>query len=103
MPGHARNPGVPLDLAWVGESRVNLPATIRRAAAHPGRRSVKKAYQAAWLLRALTCTDLTTLAGDDTSINVERLCAKAKSPIRKDIIKALGVEGKNIQCGAVCV
>lgn len=100
---HERNPGIPLDLAWVAETRVNLPALLRRADSHKGRRSVKMEWQAAWYLRAITCTDLTTLAGDDTQVNVDRLCAKAKSPIQKDIIKALGCEGKNITTGAVCV
>ena len=79
----ARNPGLPLDLDWVHEARfTNRSATERRAATLPARRSVKKAWQAAWLLRAITCIDLTTLQGDDTPGNVRRLCAKARQPVR---------------------
>ena len=65
-----RNPGIPLDLAWVESSIVNLPATERRAATHKTRRSIKKEWQAAWLLRAVSCIDLTTLDGDDTPSKV---------------------------------
>lgn len=98
-----RNPGIPLDLGWVASVRVNLPATERRAATHKTRRSIKKEWQAAWLLRAVTCIDLTTLDGDDTPSNVSRLCYKAKTPVRQDLIKDLGVEDKNVTVGAVCV
>jgi len=96
------NPGMPLDMAWVNTANVNLPALIRRAATHKTRRSVKKMHQAAWLLRAAQCMDLTTLAGDDTDVNVNRLCAKAKAPIRKDLLMAMGVTTP-ITTGAVCV
>nr|WP_309695031.1 deoxyribose-phosphate aldolase [Armatimonas sp.] len=96
-----RNPGAPLDLEWVAETRVNRPAVERRVASLPGRRSVKKDWQAAWLLRAITCMDLTTLAGDDTPSNVRRLCAKARQPVRQDILDAL--EMPKITVGAVCV
>src|SRR5258707_8541511 len=100
----ARNPGMPLDLGWVQEARfTNRSATERRAATLPARRSVKKTWQAAWLLRAITCIDLTTLQGDDTPGNVLRLCAKARDPIRRDLIEALGVESLGITVGAVCV
>jgi len=44
------------------------------------------------MLRAVTCIDLTTLSGDDTATNVSRLCFKAKSPVREDLIKALGMQ-----------
>jgi deoxyribose-phosphate aldolase len=99
-----RNPGLPLDLAWVREARyVNRAATERRAATLPARRSVKKTWQAAWLLRAVTCIDLTTLQGDDTPGNVRRLCAKARQPVRYDILERLGAEQLPIQVGAVCV
>lgn len=98
-----RNPGVPLNLAWVESVRINLPALIRRAETHKTRRSVKMDWQAAWLLRAVSVTDLTTLAGDDTESNVERLCFKAKNPVRQDLIKKLGVDDKHITVGAVCV
>jgi len=96
------NPGRPLDLVWVEQSVVNLSAIQRRAATHKTRRSVKKSHQAAWLLRAITCTDLTTLAGDDTESNVRRLCAKAKNPIRQDLLEKLEL-GCPITTGAVCV
>jgi len=99
-----RNPGIPLDLDWVREARlVNRGATERRAATLPARRSVKKTWQAAWLLRAITCLDLTTLQGDDTPGNVRRLCAKAREPVRRDILERLGAEDLNITVGAVCV
>lgn len=100
---HTRNTGIPLDTGWVKQSRVNLSATERRVATMTKRRSIKKEWQAAWLLRAITCIDLTTLAGDDTPSNVRRLCAKARNPLRQDIIEALGIEALNIQTGAVCV
>ena len=83
--------------------RVNRSAVERRAATIPTRRTVKKAYQAAWLLRAITCIDLTTLSGDDTPGTVERLCAKARRPLREDLVDALGVRALDIKVGAVCV
>ena len=96
-----RNPGMMLDMDWARRVQANTSAIERRAASLPGRRSVKKDYQAAWLLKAVTCIDLTTLSGDDTVGRVERLCAKAKQPVRADIQQALGVSG--ITAGAVCV
>lgn len=96
-----RNPGMELDMDWVRSVQANTSAIERRAATLPGRRSVKKDYQAAWLLKAITCIDLTTLSGDDTEGRVRRLCAKAKHPVRADILEALGVEG--ITTGAICV
>ncbi len=98
-----RNPGMPLDLGWVNEVRINRSAVERRAATLVTRRTVKKDWQAAWLLRAVTCIDLTTLAGDDTPGNVLRLCAKARQPIRQDILEALGAQKLGITVGAVCV
>ncbi|MDQ8163778.1 MAG: deoxyribose-phosphate aldolase [Gemmatimonadota bacterium] len=98
-----RNPGTALDLALVRGLRINRSAVERRAASLPGRRSVKKEWQAAWLLRAITCMDLTTLAGDDTPGNVRRLCAKARHPMRADLIEALGVRDLGVTVGAVCV
>lgn len=100
---HTRNPGIPLDMGWVRAVRVNRSAAERRAATLGTRRSVKQDWQAAWLLRAITCIDLTTLAGDDTPGNVARLCAKARQPVRADILEALGVADEQIQVGAVCV
>ena len=97
------NPGVDLDLGWVESSRVNLPALERRATTHKTRRSIKKEWQAAWLLRVVTCIDLTTLDGDDSPSNVRRLCHKARTPVQQDLIKALGMEDKKIHVGAVCV
>jgi deoxyribose-phosphate aldolase len=98
-----RNPGMPLDLSWVMRARVNRSAVERRVASLPARRSIKKDWQAAWLLRAITCIDLTTLAGDDTPGRVRRLCAKARQPLRPDMLDALGVDGQKITVGAVCV
>lgn len=98
-----RNPGVPLDLDWVVGARVNRSAVEHRTATLPGRRSIKKEWQAAWLLRAITCIDLTTLAGNDTPGRVKRLCAKAKQPVRPDMLAALGAADQNITVGAVCV
>jgi deoxyribose-phosphate aldolase len=102
--GVVRNPGLPLDLDWVHEARfTNRSAAERRAATLPTRRSVKKAWQAAWLLRAITCMDLTTLQGDDTPGNVRRLCAKARQPVRREVLEVLGVGELAITVGAVCV
>ncbi len=97
----ARNPGMALDLDWVASVQANTSAIERRAATLPGRRSVKKDYQAAWLLKAVSCIDLTTLSGDDTPGRVRRLCAKARQPVRADILDALGIE--RLTTGAVCV
>src|ERR1019366_7551378 len=99
----ARNPGMPLDLNLVLAQRVNRSAAERRAATIPTRRTVKKQWQAAWLLRAITLIDLTTLAGDDTPGNVRRLAAKAMHPLRQDLERTLGVEPLHIRVGAVCV
>lgn len=98
-----RNPGVPLDLDWVYGTRINRSAAERRAATLVTRRTVKKEWQAAWLLRAVTCIDLTTLSGDDTPGNVRRLCAKAITPLRQDLVQALGVGDMDITVAAVCV
>ena len=100
---HNRNPGVPLDLDWVIGAHVNKSAVERRVASLPLRRTVKKDWQAAWLLRAVTCIDLTTLAGDDTPGRVKRLCAKARNPVRADILSKMGLDGERITVGAVCV
>lgn len=100
-PSLGRNTAIPLDLDWVDSVRVNRSAVERRTATLPARRTVKKQWQAAWLLRAIQCMDLTTLAGDDTASNVQRLCAKARHPVRADIVSALGVEP--IQVAAICV
>jgi len=100
---HKRNEIAPFDIDLINELRINKSAIERRAASIGKRRSVKKEWQAAWLLRAITCIDLTTLAGDDTPGNVQRLCAKAQNPVRKDILEALGMADENLTVGAVCV
>jgi deoxyribose-phosphate aldolase len=103
-PGEAfRNPGRPLDLDWIRELRVNRSAVERRADTIPRRRTVKREWQAAWLLRAISCLDLTTLAGDDTPGRVRRLCAKARLPVRPDVLEGLGVAHLDIKVAAVCV
>lgn len=98
-----RNAGQPLDLDVVRGIRVNKSAAERRAATIPTRRTVKKEWQAAWLLKAITLMDLTTLSGDDTAGNVRRLCAKARRPLRDDLVAALGADELGVTVGAVCV
>ena len=98
-----RNPGVPLDLDWVREPRVNRSAVERRASTLATRRSVKNQWQAAWLVRAVQCMDLTTLSGDDTPGTVRRLAAKARRPVRDDLLRSLDLDPGSIRVGAVCV
>ncbi|MEJ5022621.1 deoxyribose-phosphate aldolase [Ochrobactrum vermis] len=98
-----RNNGTPLKPEWFEDVSVNRSASERRAATISARRSVKKEYQAAWLIRAIQCIDLTTLAGDDTAGRVRRLCAKARRPVREDILEALDLADAGITTGAVCV
>ena len=98
-----RNLGMDLDLDWVMGAHINKSAVERRVETLPKRRTVKKEWQAAWLIRAVTCIDLTTLSGDDTPGRVKRLCAKAKQPIRPDMLEKLGVGDEKITVGAVCV
>jgi deoxyribose-phosphate aldolase len=93
----ARNPGTPLDLSLLTRTRINRSAVERRAATLTTRRTVKKEWQAAWLLRAVSVMDLTTLAGDDTPGNVQRLCAKARQPVRDDLLEALGMAGRGLR------
>jgi len=97
------NRGIPLNLDWVRQFRVNTSAVERRAQSHVARRTVKKNWQAAWLLRSITCMDLTTLSGDDTEDRVRRLCAKAQHPIREDVANRLGIEELDLKVAAVCV
>jgi deoxyribose-phosphate aldolase len=97
------NRRIPLNLDWVEEVRINTSAVERRAATIPTRRSVKKEWQAAWLLRAIACMDLTTLSGDDSAERVKRLCAKARRPLQDHLVKALGIEELGLKVGAVCV
>ena len=96
-----RNDGIPLDLSWVKAVQANTSAIERRTATLPGRRSVKKDFQAAWLCKAISLMDLTTLSGDDSEGRVRRLCAKARQPVRADLLKTLGMEG--LTTGAICV
>src|SRR3569833_4757549 len=98
-----RNPGMPFDASWLDGLRVNQSAVERRTATLATRRTVKKDAQAAWLLKAVTCIDLTTLSGDVTEGRVRRLCAKARQPVRADILEALGMTPQRVTTGAVCV
>jgi deoxyribose-phosphate aldolase len=102
-PEQRRNRGISFDAEWVRDVRVNRSAVERRTATLTTRRSVKKEWQAAWLLRAITCLDLTTLAGDDTPGTVRRLCAKARQPVRRDLLAALGAADLELRVAAVCV
>ena len=97
-----RNPGMPLELDWIKNINVNLSAVQKRVSTLTKRRSIKKEWQVAWLIKAITCIDLTTLSGDDTQGNVKRLCAKAKNPIRNDLLELTEINQK-ITTGAVCV
>ncbi len=98
-----RNPGTELDLDWALSVQANTSAIERRCQALPARRSIKKVNQAAWLLKAITCIDLTTLSGDDTEDRVRRLCRKALFPVRADLLEALEVQAGTISTGAICV
>jgi deoxyribose-phosphate aldolase len=102
-PEKLNNPGMPLDLGLVLDKQINRSAVERRVATITKRRSVKKEWQAAWLLKAITLMDLTTLSGDDTPGRVQRLAAKARQPVRQDILEGLGMGGKELTVGAVCV
>jgi len=97
------NTGIPLDLQWVQNVRVNTSAVERRAQSQVARRTVKKEWQAAWLLRAISCMDLTTLSGDDTEERVRRLCAKGKQPIQQELVEKLGIQDLHIKVAAICV
>jgi deoxyribose-phosphate aldolase len=97
------NRGVPLNLDWVEDVRVNTSAVERRAQTLGTRRTVKKDWQIAWLLRAISCMDLTTLSGDDTAERVRRLCAKGRQPLRQDLVKQLGIESLELKVAAICV
>jgi len=101
--GQVRNSPRPFDVGWIDDIRINLSAVERRSGTLPGRRTVKNDAQAAWLLKAITCIDLTTLAGDDTEGRVRRLCAKAVRPVREDILEKLGMGNRTIRTGAICV
>src|SRR5438552_15262115 len=103
LPHIQRNTGMSLDMDWVRRVHINRSAVERRAATLGTRRTVKKEWQAAWLLRAITCIDLTTLAGDDTPGNVLRLCAKARQPVRSELLASLGVNDFALHVGSVCV
>uniref|UniRef100_A0A6I8PKL1 deoxyribose-phosphate aldolase n=1 Tax=Ornithorhynchus anatinus TaxID=9258 RepID=A0A6I8PKL1_ORNAN len=99
----SENQGTELDLSWLTKVQVNGSAVARRAEQIQARRALKKDCQAAWLLRAVTFIDLTTLSGDDTPSNVQRLCYKAKHPIPEDLLEALNLHDKGLSTAAVCV
>ncbi|KAM3859132.1 deoxyribose-phosphate aldolase [Diretmus argenteus] len=99
----ARNPGMKLDLEWISKVRVNTQAVLKRAQHIQKHKLAKKQWQAAWLLKAVTCIDLTTLAGDDTPSNVHRLCLKAVQPVRHDLLKSMNMHNKGVTTAAVCV
>ena len=86
-----RNPGMALDMDWVRRVQANTSAIERRCATLPGRRSIKKNHQAAWLLKAISLIDLTTLSGDDTERRVQRLCAKARQPVRAEMLSLIHI------------
>jgi deoxyribose-phosphate aldolase len=102
-PDLGRNAGITLDLKWVEDTQVNRSAVQRRTATLPARRTVKKQWQTAWLLKAIACMDLTSLSGDDTVGTVRRLCAKARQPLRYDLLEAVGADTLSLRVGAVCV
>jgi len=97
------NRGMPLNLDWVRDVRVNTSAVERRAQSMVARRTVKKEWQAAWLLRAITCMDLTTLSGDDTEERVRRLCAKGRHPLQQEIVEKLGIADLDVKVAAICI
>ena len=98
-----RHPGIALDLDWVDAVQVNRSAVERRCSSLTKRRSIKKAWQAAWLLKAIRCMDLTTLSSDDTPDRVRRLCSKALRPLKQELTNDLGISSLNLTVGAVCV
>jgi deoxyribose-phosphate aldolase len=98
-----RNAGMPLDLGWVKQVQVNRSAVERRASMFTSRRTIRREWQAAWLLRAIRCIDLTTLSGDDTPGKIRRVCAKARHPVRDDLVAAMDIADLGITAGAVCV
>ena len=97
-----RNAGVPLQTDWFEQIAVNTQAAERHAATLTTRRTVKKEWQAAWLIHAVKTIDLTTLSGDDTPGTVQRLCAKARQPIRAELLNDIGIT-EPLHTGAVCV
>ena len=101
--GLGPNRGLPLNVDWVEEVRVNTSAVERRADSLTKRRTVKKEWQVAWLLRAIACMDLTTLSGDDTDERVLRLCAKARQPVQQGLVKQLDIAALDLKVAAVCV
>ncbi|RVE56839.1 hypothetical protein OJAV_G00225200 [Oryzias javanicus] len=99
----SRNPGTALDLEWISRVRVNTQAVLKRAQNIQGQKLPKKQWQSAWLLKAVTCIDLTTLSGDDTPSNVHRLCMKAIQPVRRDLLRKMDMHDKGVTTAAVCV
>jgi len=101
--GVIRNPGTDFRLDKISNIAINKSAVERRCTNYGTRRSIKKDKQAAWLLKAITLMDLTTLSGDDTDARVRRLCSKAKQPISNKLEKILGAESLDLSVAAVCV
>ena len=100
---HPRNRGIALNQDWLDSVQMNRSALERRCASLTKRRSIKKEWQAAWLLKSLRCMDLTTLSSDDTPDRVRRLCTKARQPLRTELIESLGLSALKPRVGAVCV
>ena len=100
---HPRNRGIALNQDWLDSVQMNRSALERRCASLTKRRSIKKEWQAAWLLKSLRCMDLTTLSSDDTPDRVRRLCTKARQPLRPELIESLGLSALKPRVGAVCV
>ena len=92
-----------LDHKWIDNLKINLSAVERRTNSLTKRRTVKKEYQVAWLLKSITLLDLTTLSGDDTFGKIERLCQKSLQPISMNILNSLSLKNEKIFVGAVCV
>ncbi len=103
VPTTQRNPGMALQRDWLDHVRINRSAVERRTNSLKGRRSVKKAWQAAWLLKAVSLIDLTSLSGDDTPHRIARLCSKARRPVRQDLLDAMNMGAMGLTTGAVCV
>ncbi|KAK9869493.1 hypothetical protein WA026_003247 [Henosepilachna vigintioctopunctata] len=98
-----RNPGCEFDLSWISNVNINSNAINKSVESIIADKILKNEYEAAWLLKAVTCIDLTTLGGDDTESNVARLCQKAAQPIHTDILEGLGFKEDDIRTAAVCV
>lgn len=97
------NQGISLDLSELEPIHINKSALERRISTLAGRRSVKKEAQIAWLIKAVSCIDLTSLQGDDTEERIKRLCRKAVSPVDPALLSFYGCNTLALTTGAVCV